>query len=155
MILYLVCDTSGSMSEGGCILTVRGIVRATEQYLRLGYGKADLKLIAWSQEARMIEWIPDDEFPPAMLVCEGSANAESLIALLGEHPNGKVLLITDGFWTHADTKALKHWKECLSGDLFRIIKVGAVSNARLKGEDIFVPEDMFAVLDGWLEKEGA
>ncbi len=149
--LYIIVDVSGSMSEGGKYLIARGVVRATEQYFRLGYGCADLKLVAWSKEARVVEWIPNKEFPPEMLVCERAANAEALITLLGEHPDGRVLLITDGFWSQDDAKALKRWKENLQQGKLRVVKIGADANPQLKGADVFAVEGLFAALDGWLE----
>ncbi len=151
MILYLICDKSGSMSEGGKHLIPRVVARATEQYIRLGYGCADLKLVAWGNEARVVEWIPDKEFPPEMLVCENAANSQALTTLLGEQPDGKVLLVTDGFWSQNDAKVLKRWKEKLQQDTLRIIKVGADANPQLKGKDVFSAEDLFAALDGWVE----
>jgi hypothetical protein len=150
--LWIVCDASGSMSEGGKHLIARGVARATEQYFRLGYGSADLKLVTWSKEARVVEWIPDKEFPPEMLVCERAANAEALITLLGEQPDGKVLFITDGFWSQDDAKALKRWKEGIQQYTLRVIKIGADANPHLKGADVFAAEDLFAALDGWLER---
>lgn len=43
--VWLVCDTSGSMVEGGKRLIMRGLVRQVEQFLRLGYGaKRDLRV---------------------------------------------------------------------------------------------------------------
>jgi hypothetical protein len=149
--LYIIVDISGSMSESGKYLIARGVVRATEQYFRLGYGCADLKLVAWSKEARVVEWIPNKEFPPEMLVCERAANTEALISLLGEHPDGRVLLITDGFWSQDDVKALKRWKESLQQDTLRIMKIGADANPQLKVAAAFAAEDLFAALDGWLE----
>ncbi len=151
MILYLICDISGSMSEGGKNLITRGIARAVEQYVRLGYGCADLKLVAWSQEASVVEWSPGKEFPPELLVCERIANAEALITLNGKQPDGKVLLITDGFWAQDDAKALKRWKESLQQGTLRVIKIGADANPHLKGMDVYAAEDLFAALDGWLE----
>lgn len=151
MIIHLVWDTSGSMAEWGKYLIARGIARTMEQYLRLGYGYADLKLIAWSNEARVLDWCSDQEFPPELLLSEGSVNAKALVSLLGMEPGGKVLILTDGFWSPVDAKALKRWKECLQPDTLRVIKVGADANPQLKGRDVFAAEDLFAALDGWLE----
>lgn len=151
MILYLVCDTSGSMSEAGKHLIARGMVRATEQFFRLEGVCAELKLISWSLEARLIEWSPDLEYPEEMLLCKGSAKAEALIKTLGELPAEKILLITDGFWTKKDTATLKKWRESLSNDTLRILKIGADSNPQLKGPDVFATEEFFAVMAGWVE----
>jgi hypothetical protein len=149
--LWVVCDASGSMSEGAKHLIARGVARVTEQYFRLGYGSADLKLVAWNKEARVVDWIPDQEFPPEMVVCESAAHAKALISLLGEQPDGKVLLITDGFWSQDDSKVLKRWKESLQQDTLRVIKIGADANPQLKWADVFAAEDLFAALDGWME----
>jgi hypothetical protein len=149
--LYIIVDVSGSMSEGGKHLISHGVGRAIEQYFRIGYGHADLKLVAWCKVAQVVEWIPDKDFPLEMQVCKGAANTEALITLLGEQPDGKVLLITDGFWSQDDTKALKRWKESLQLDTLRVIKIGADANPQLKGTDVFAAEDLFAALDGWLE----
>ena len=149
--LWVVCDSSGSMSEGAKHLIARGVARVTEQYFRLGYGSADLKLVAWNKEARFVDWIPDKEFPPEMLVCESAANAEALITLLEGQTDGKFLLITDGFWSLDDAKALKRWKAGLPRDTLRFIKIGADANPHLKGADVFAAEELFAALDGWLE----
>ena len=90
MILHLVCDTSGSMAEWGKHLIARGVVRAIEQYLRLGHGSADLKLVVWGNEARVLDWHPDQEFPDEMRASQGSANAEALTTLLGNKPAGRM-----------------------------------------------------------------
>jgi hypothetical protein len=153
--LYIIVDVSGSMLEGGKHLIARGVARTMVQYCHLGYGCADLKLVAWSNEARMVEWIPNKEFPPEMLVCEGVVNAVALITHLGEQPDGKVLLITDGFWSQDDVKVMKRWKASLQQDRLRIIKIGADANPQLKGADVFIAEDLLVALDGWLEDEVA
>ena len=150
-MIYLVWDTSGSMGEWGKLMIARGVARAIEQYLCLGYGSADLKLVAWGNEARVIDWRSDQEFPPELLVSGGSASAKALISLLGMDPSGKVMLLTDGFWSQANERELKRWKQGLQPDTIRVIKIGADANPHLKGPDVFVAEDLFAVLDGWLE----
>jgi hypothetical protein len=147
----MVWDTSGSMAEWGKHLIARGVARAMEQYLRLGHGGADLKLVAWANEARFLEWSPDQEFPLELLISEGATNTEALITLLGKQPDGRLLLITDGFWSQADAKALKRWKESLQPDTLRVVKIGGDANPHLKGADVFAAEDLFAALDGWLE----
>jgi len=154
MTLYLICDTSGSMSEDGKCLITRGTALAVGQYYRLGHGKAELKLIAWSDDARIAEWIPENEYPPEMLDCKGAVDAESLIKLLGEQIGGKLLLITDGFWPPEVEKVLENWKNSLPIDTLRIIMIGADANVQLKvkGFKIFLAEDLFLALDGWAEE---
>lgn len=151
MTLHLVWDTSGSMAEWGKTLIARGVVRAIEQYLRLGYGCAELSLVAWGDVATVVEWQPDHEFPPEVLVCKGEANVGALIAHLAKQPLGKIVLLTDGFWARSDARALKRWKDGLPPDTVRLVRVGADSNQQLKGDDVFPAEGLFAALDGWLE----
>jgi len=151
MIIHLVWDTSGSMAEMGKNMIARGIARALEQYLRLGYGNADLKLVAWGNEARIVGWHPDQEFPQDLLVSQGSANAPALVTLFGTEPNGRILLMTDGYWAPPDEKALKRWKTSLPPNSLRIIKVGADANPHLTGPNVFTGEELFAALDGWQE----
>lgn len=154
MIIHLVWDTSGSMGEWGKLWIARGVARAIEQYLRLGYGMADLRLVAWGNEARTLDWCSDEEFPSDLLVSEGAAIPKALISLFGAAPDGKVLLLTDGFWSQTDARELKRWKDQLRPNTLRVIKIGTDANPQLKGEDVFAAEDLFAALDGWLE-EGA
>ena len=151
MIIHLVWDISGSMAEWAKYLIARNVARTIEQYLRLGYARADLKLVAWGDEARVFDWHPDQEFPTEVLVPEGVANAKALITLFGKQPDGKVLLITDGFWSRTDAKELKRWKEGLQPDTLRFLMVGADANPQLKGADVFPAEDLFAALEGWLQ----
>ena len=155
MMIHLVWDSSGSMAECGKHLIARGVARTIEQYLRFGYGCGDLKLVAWSNEAREFVWCTDQEFPPELLATEGTANACALVDLLGTKPGGKVVLLTDGYWSQADARELKRWKDCLQPDTLRIIKIGADANPQLKGKDVFAAEDLFAALDGWLERGSA
>lgn len=151
MLIHLVWDTSGSMGEWGKLLIARGVARAIQQYLHLGYSNADLKLVAWCNEARVLEWCSDQEFPPELLASGGAPNTNALVSLLGTEPRGRVVLLTDGFWSQADARELKRWMRGLQTDTIRVIKIGADANPHLKGNDVFAVEELFAALDGWLE----
>jgi len=155
MTLCIVWDTSGSMAEWAKVLVARGVARAIEQYVRLGYGSADLKLVAWSHEACVLDWTSDREFPREVLVPGGSANAKALTAFFGTELPEKVLLLTDGFWSNEDAEEIKRWKHGLPPDTIRIIKIGADASTQVTGSDVFVAEDVFAALDGWVKGGGA
>jgi hypothetical protein len=140
------------MSDGGKPFIMRTLVTTVTQWVRFGYGHAEITLWAWTSEARRIsDWNTKNEFPVEIICCEGSANSASLIQLLSKKLEGKVLLLTDGFWSRDDMKNLKRWKDCLPLDTLRIIKIGADANPQLKGTDVFSSEELFAALDGWLE----
>jgi len=149
--LWLVWDAGGSMAENGKRFIARGVVRMVEQYCRLEYGSADLKLAAWTNDVRLVDWNPNDEFPTEMLDCYGSASVRSLLAFLDERSKDKLMLITDGWWAREDLKSLKRWEDSLPRDALRVIKVGSDANPQLKGVNVFAAEDALAALDGWLK----
>jgi hypothetical protein len=148
---YLVCDTSGSMAEGGKRMLMRGIARTVEQCIRLGDGAAEIKLVLWNTTAAVADWEPSDELPAQLLECGGSSNASALIKTLGEKPDGNVLFLTDGWWSEDEKKVLKKWRKSLPSETLRIIKIGADANPLLKGDDVFAAEDIITALDGWLK----
>ncbi len=149
--LCIIADLSGSMLESGKQMALCVVVRFAEQYLRLGYGHADLKLVAWNKTARFVDWNPEKEVPKELLDCGAPVGGEEIDALLGEQPTGRILVVTDGFWSRDDTKILNGWRKKKQGAL-RIIKVGADADPYLKGEDVFIAENMIAAFDGWLEE---
>ena len=152
MTLHLVCDISGSMSDGGKPFIMRTLVTTVAQWVFYGYGRAEITLWAWGSEARCIpDWGTRCEFPVELLSCAGTANSASLIQSLGNKPDGKVLLLTDGFWSRDDARTVKRWKDCLPSNTLRIIKIGADANPQLKGTDLFSSEELFSALDGWME----
>ena len=131
-------------------MLVRGIVRAVEQYVRLGYAAARIKLVAWGGVPAFVDWDADTEFPANLLHCQGSCSAASLCELISCHPMGKMLLLTDGFWPIDDARILKRWKRNLPPDTLRVIKIGGDANPLLKGDDVFSSDEVFLALDGWL-----
>jgi hypothetical protein len=152
MTLHLVCDISGSMGEGGKLFTQRTVVMSVAQWVRLGYARAEIRLYGWASETRNFpDWSSKDEFPAELLSCGGTSNGPTLIQWLGETPDGKVLILTDGFWNRDVARVLKRWKERLPSDTVRLITIGADAHPQLKGQEVFAAEDLFAALDGWLE----
>lgn len=155
MLIHMVWDTSGSMGEWGKLFIARGVARALEQYLRLDYGSAALRLVAWSNEARFVDWHDDDELPAELLLASGAASCGAFISFLELKPQDRVLLLTDGFWSPSEEREMKRWRGGLQPGALRIIKIGADANPRLKGSEVFAAEDLFAALDGWLEGSAA
>ena len=154
MRLHLVCDISGSMSEGGKPFIMRTLVTTVAQCELYGYWRAEITLWAWDSEARRIpDWGARSEFPEQLLLCAGTANCSSLIQSFGDKPDGKILLFTDGFWSRDDARALKRWKDSLPSNTLRIIKIGPDANPQLKGLDLFSSEELFSALDGWLQED--
>lgn len=155
MTLFLVCDTSGSMSEGAKPFITRTVVTTIAQWMHLAGRKEQIRLCAWGTEAVFNDWTVTDDYPEHMLVCRGTSSAIALTRLLGDSPDGKILLLTDGFWSSTEARHLKQWRARLPDDWVRIIKIGADANPQLKGVDVFLAEDLFAALDKWLAAPSA
>lgn len=150
MKLWVVIDTSGSMIEGGKRLIARGIVRAIEQFIRLGYASADLVLIGVGDEAAEVGWDANNEFPAELLISRGSFNVTAFTQLLGSQAE-RVVILTDGSWTRESERMLRKWNDTLPQDTLRIIQIGADTSRFLKDLNVFSTENVFAALDGWLE----
>ena len=152
MKLHLICDVSGSMSEGGKRFALRTAVMTIAQWVRLGYSPAEISLCGWASKVRhFADWSMKDEFPEELLSCSGSSKGEVLIQWLGEKPEGKVLLLTDGFWTRDDERVLRNWSDGLPPNTLWIIKIGADANPHRKGINVFDAEQLFGNLFDWLE----
>lgn len=152
MKLHLVCDSSGSMGDGGKKFAMRTVVMAIAQWVQREYAGVEIRLCSWGSETRDFpRWSANEEFPAELLYCEGTSKWDDLIQLLGEQPDGKVLLFTDGFWPQESAKALSRSKQYLPLDTLRIIKIGADANPQLRGPHVFIAEDFFSAMDGWLE----
>lgn len=154
MTLHLVCDISGSMSDDGKPFIMRTLVTTVTQWVLYGYGRTEIALWAWGTVARRVpDWSTSNEFPEELLSCSGSASCLSLIQSLGDKPDGKILLFTDGFWSRDDARALKRWKDDLPSNMIRIIKIGADANPQLKGPELFSSDELFYALDGWFQED--
>lgn len=153
MTLHLVCDTSGSMCEAGKAFIMRTLVKSVAQWMLYGHGRTEeVTLWAWGSDAcRLADWDTNSEYPDELLSCTGTANALLLIQSLGDKPDGKVMIMTDGFWAQDDARNLRRWMGGLPSNTLRIIKIGPDANSQLKGTNIFESEELFAALDGWLE----
>jgi hypothetical protein len=152
---YIVCDTSGSMAENGKRMLIRSIARTIEQYIRLGYGSGILKLVFWNETASLIEWNPDDDFSESIFECHGSTNADALCAFFDSAPEGRIIVLTDGCWSGENATVLKRWRRKLPPDMLRIIKIGSEAGSFSKREDVFSPDEILPMLDGWLPLHGS
>ena len=147
-VLYIVCDMSGSMNEScGKFLLMRGVIRAVEQFFRLGYGHADLKTIFWNSKVNLPDWDFNNGIPAQITDCYGKANINMLRDYLALQSAGKMLILSDGWF---DLNDLVKWGKALPHNTLKIIKIGSDANPLLKGEGVFSPDDLFLALDKWL-----
>ena len=153
MILHLICDNSGSMMEGGKAFAMRNTVITIAQWLRIEETQMLIRLYRWAAVIQALpNWSDKDEFPMELLSGSGQCMGQSLIQMLGESPDGRILILTDGLWSLQETRALKRWHESLPADTLRFIKIGADAHPQLKWANIFAAEELFAALDGWSER---
>lgn len=155
MKLQLVCDVSGSMGEGGKAFIVRTLVLAVAQWSRLNQAALDIHLCAWADRAwRLDQWTAAAEYPQELLDCGGGTSWPALIELLGQQPDGKILLFTDGFWSQDSARLVRRWREALAPDTLRIVKTGPDSHPQLKGPGVFTAEELLDALEDWRDGAG-
>ena len=151
--LWLVCDVSGSMLEGGKRFIARTLVNQVAQFFRLGYAQdREIKIVAWNNQTRLIPWNLGDEVPVEILDCSGSSDVEVLVQLCVEHVDDRFIVFSDGFWSESPQFALKECQIALNQGGIRFVSVGFDANLRLKGQNCYKPEDFFLIVEGWLEK---
>lgn len=148
--LWVVCDVSGSMLEGGKRFIVRGLLNQIGQFVRLGYlSDVNVRIATWSNELKILEWSLTDEVPAEILNCRGSACGDALTQFNRESVSDRFLILSDGFWSDKTRKDVGAWRSELSETAVRAIRVGADANPKFIGPNVFEAEDFFLALDGW------
>lgn len=147
-ILNIIVDCSGSMIESGKRLIARNAVRQIEQYIRLGYACAQIRLFAANEKFRKIDWDPDQEYPEDLWVCEGNLDLTRWATDVFELP-GKFLLLSDCTMETKSKRLLTEWANKISADNIKIIKIGNDPMPKIASVQIFNTEDIFAALDHW------
>ena len=148
--LWVVCDVSGSMLEGGKRFIVRGLLNQIGQFVRLGYlSDVNVRIATWSNELKILKWSLTDEVPEEILNCRGSACGDALTHVKSESDSDRFLILSDGFWSDKTRKDVRAWRSELSETAVRAIRVGADANPKFIGPNVFEAEDFFLALDGW------
>ena len=147
--LYIVCDTSGSMSENWRNMLTRSIFCSIEQYMGMYHQNIDIKLVSWNETATEIERMPNNEYPQEMLTCCGSLNVDSLCKFFKTRDGGKIILLSDYFWPDETKKAFDEWLGSLPKDTVRILKIDFDYTGESPVGSIFTPDNMLCLLDDW------
>lgn len=155
--LWVVCDTSGSMSEGGKRMLVRNLLTYLHQVIRMcpsAPPTGSLSVIAWGEATEIVEL--DGEILP--FTCVGKASVDSLTILMTTHlenvSQSRLLLISDGQWHRDELTRLVQWRRSLSNISVRVIATGSDANLQylrqLAGASaVFNPEEIVAALHSW------
>lgn len=147
--LWILVDASGSMTEGGKRYMVRHVARTVEQFIRLGYLKGSVHVIAFRNgEGWLVNWNVDDEFPMDIVFVDHPPSPTDLCSFL-ESASGSFMLVSDGFIDRKSAKAINTWKTKLPKNKLFFVPVGSDAVAG-KHRDIAVkPEALWAVVDAW------
>lgn len=147
--LWVLVDASGSMTEGGKCYMVRNVARTVEQFIRLGYLRGSVHLLAFRNgEGWLVVWNVDDEFPLESVLAERPLSPLDLLSFL-ENATGRFLLVSDGFIDRKSARAITIWKTKLPKNKLFFVPVGSDAVAG-KHRDIAVkPEALWAVVDAW------
>ena len=147
--LWILVDASGSMTEGGKRYMVRNVARTVEQFIRLGYLRGSVHLVAFRNgECWSVPWNVDDEFPLESVFVEHPLSPPDLRSFI-ENVTGRFLLVSDGFIDKKSARAITIWKTKLPKDKLFFVPVGSDAVAG-KHRDIAVkPEALWAVVDAW------
>lgn len=161
--LWVVCDTSGSMSEGGKRMLLRNLITYLHQVVRMCPALAptwSLRVIAWGEAAEVVEM--EGEILPFR--CVGKASVDSLTNLLTTHlanvSQPRLLLMSDGQWHLDELARLVQWRRSMSNVLVRVIATGYDANVQylrqLAGASaVFNPEEIVAALHSWDDADSA
>jgi uncharacterized protein YegL len=161
--LFVVCDTSGSMSEGGKRMLVRNLLTYLHQFARMCPAVAptwSLRVIAWGEATEVVE--VEGEILPFR--CVGKTSADSLAILLTTHLENvsqpRLLLISDGQWHRDELTRLVQWRRSMSNVSVRVIATGYDANVQhlrqLAGASaVFNPEEIVAALHSWDGEDSA
>ena len=148
--LWVVCDVSGSMLEGGKRFIARGLLHQIGQFVRLGYiSDFNVRIATWGNELKVLEWSLTDEVPAEILNCRGSACGDALAQIKSESDSDRILILSDGFWSDRTRMAVRAWRSELGKTAVRAIRIGADANPKFIGPEVFEAEDFFLAIDGW------
>ncbi|MCD2514716.1 hypothetical protein LQ564_00130 [Massilia sp. G4R7] len=163
--LYVVADCSGSMAEPGKTAVLASLVSYVRTCERLGTLPAwcsQVKLVAWSDQARLLELALQAPLPA--LTCGGRAESATLFALLMQDGarTARILLLSDGGIDPVGQRAWQTWRAGYAGGApeLRAIAVGA--DATLPALEVlvgkgrlFAAEDIGVALHDWAAHQEA
>jgi hypothetical protein len=114
---------------------------------------AEITLWAWGSEARRIpDWSTRSDFRWS---CFHARNCKWFVtdSTLGDKPDGKVLILTDGFWTRDGTLMAGRLTAGHAARHPNRRGCQPASFQGLKGAKVFAAEEVLAVLDNWLQAD--
>ena len=146
--MIIVCDTSGSMLEGGKRYISRNMVRATVQYLTqyCNYKQA-INLVVWGKKANIKKLSLNKDVPESVLDCSGLANVESLVDLLRKKcDESLIIIVSDCYWSEKDWQSISEIVNSNKVKNFAIIKTGEDANPRFSEEGFFGSDSIIEAL---------
>ena len=145
--LTVICDLSGSMAECGKRFIMRNALRAIRQYYQLLGVELSYELALWKSEVTTIPWRDEEDVPDAIFDCSGLSSETALINGVSLDADKAVIILTDGFWSHATQESIANWLDSEKAIPYRIIKIGTDANETLEGANVFYIEELLSALD--------
>jgi hypothetical protein len=100
LVVWLICDISGSMVEAGKRFQGRNLIREIEQLGRFGYiPDVDVRLATWGQEVIPCSWNSDEEVPDQVLNCREASDIVSLAGFITERQDDRLIILSDCHWS--------------------------------------------------------
>jgi|GEM_PF-659010 len=152
--LWVICDTSGSMSEAGKPAVLRSLLSFLGLANELAYNAVSLtreKTVVWNEKPEIFASIPN----ATDMRFFGRPNMDALLAMLSasipSDSNVSILFLTDGQWPQDYLQAFQKWFRTQPRVGLAFVAVGCDSNLRqLQGiagsSAVFLAEEIVAAL---------
>ena len=146
--LWVVCDTSGSMSEAGKPAVLRSLLSFIGSASQLGYEAASLtrtKIVLWNEKPELLASIPNATDVRFSGRPDMDALLDMLSASIPSDSNVSILFLTDGQWSQDYLQAFQKWFRTQTRVDLAFVAVGTDSNLRqlqkIVGSDAVFPAE--------------
>lgn len=146
MVLHVVVDNSGSMTEGGRRFIERTAIRQLDRFLRKKRNSVALKLYVLSATLQECVWSRDDEVPDAIIHPHGRMCLDPLGQATIAQDN-RIVLITD----NPANRDLRDWLTLRSTAVARVLIVGGDMDYDLRQKGIYTMDQIDDLLTGWFD----
>ena len=146
MHLCILCDTSGSLREGGKRFALLTTLRTIEQCFWVRDASPEVSLFAVNDEPLSADW-PDFRY----LVDEpkGSFALKKALSLPAVLSADKLLILSDCCWNNDQRRAFRSLKLKRGSDFARAVVIGAEADKQCCAPDFATVENTLALLEEW------
>ena len=151
LVLWLICDISGSMVEAGKRFQGRSLIREIEQLGRFGYiPDVDIRLATWGQEVIPCSWESDEEVPDQVLNCREASDITALAGFITERQDDRLIILSDCHWSLDSEDASIAAKLVCESESVRVVGLGADANMKVMNRAVIPCEESIVLIEVWL-----